>query len=390
MAPSVSTQSLDMIRRLIGFDTTSRNSNLELIHYVQAYLEGHGVASTLVHDETGKKANLYATLGPQDRPGIALSGHTDVVPIDGQEWGTDPWNVIEKDGRLFGRGTCDMKGFVGIALAMVPHFLKRDIKTPIHLVLSHDEEVGCVGVRRLIHMLKDMPIKPCAIIIGEPTNMKVVIAHKGKLSVRCHVRGYEAHSSLAPHAVNAIEYAADVIVFLRKMGERFAAEGPFDKEYDVPHTTAHTGIVQGGTALNIVPKDCSFDFEFRYLPHLDPAALLREVKDYAENDVAPRMRARVADTGFSWEDISSFPGLDMRDDAEIVSLAKTLSGANSTTKVAFGTEAGLFQNAQFPTIVCGPGSIEQAHKPNEFVAMEQLALCEQFMHRLADHVAGSH
>ncbi|MEX0807197.1 MAG: acetylornithine deacetylase [Dongiaceae bacterium] len=388
MAPTVSAQSLDMIRRLIGFDTTSRNSNLELIHFVQAYLDGHGVASTLVHDETGKKANLYATLGPQDRPGIALSGHTDVVPIDGQEWGTDPWNVIEKDGRLFGRGTCDMKGFVGIALAMVPQFLKRDIKTPIHLVLSHDEEVGCVGVRRLIHMLKDMPVKPRAIIIGEPTQMKVVIAHKGKLSVRCHVRGYEAHSSLAPHAVNAIEYAADVIVFLRKMGERFAAEGPFDREYDVPHTTAHTGIVKGGTALNIVPKDCSFDFEFRYLPHLDPAALLREVKDYAENDVAPRMRARVADTGFSWEDISSFPGLDMRDDAEIVSLAKALSGANSTTKVAFGTEAGLFQNAQFPTIVCGPGSIEQAHKPNEFVAMEQLALCEQFMHRLADHVAG--
>ena len=378
-----------MIRRLIGFDTTSRNSNLELIHYVQAYLEGHGVTSTLVHDETGRKANLYATLGPQDRPGIALSGHTDVVPIDGQEWGTDPWNIIEKDGRLFGRGTCDMKGFVGIALAMVPQFLKRDIKTPIHLVLSHDEEVGCVGVRRLIHMLKDMPVKPRAIIIGEPTQMKVVIAHKGKLSVRCHVRGFEAHSSLAPHAVNAIEYAADVIVFLRKMGERFATEGPFDMEYDVPHTTVHTGIVQGGTALNIVPKDCSFDFEFRYLPHLDPAALLREVQEYAESEVAPRMRAKIADTGFSWEDISSFPGLDMRDDAEIVALAKALSGANSTTKVAFGTEAGLFQNAQFPTIVCGPGSIEQAHKPNEFVAMEQLALCEQFMHRLADHVAGS-
>jgi acetylornithine deacetylase len=389
MAPPVSSQSLDMIRRLIGFDTTSRNSNLELIHYVQAYLEGHGIASTLVHDETGKKANLYATLGPQDRPGIALSGHTDVVPIDGQEWGSDPWNVIEKDGRLFGRGTCDMKGFIGIALAMVPQFLKRDLKTPIHLVLSHDEEVGCVGVRRLIHMLKDMPVKPRAIIIGEPTQMKVVIAHKGKLSVRCHARGFEAHSSLAPTAVNAIEFAAEVIVFLKKMGERFAAEGPFDAEYDVPHTTVHTGIVRGGTALNIVPKDCSFDFEFRYLPHLDPAKLLREVQDFAENEVAPRMRARIADTGFRWEDISAFPGLDMREDTEIVALAKALSGANSTTKIAFGTEAGLFQKADFPAIVCGPGSIEQAHKPNEFVALEQLALCEQFMHRLADHVAGA-
>jgi acetylornithine deacetylase len=387
MAPTVSKNTLDMVRRLIGFDTTSRNSNLELIHFVQAYLSQHGIESILVPDESGKKANLYATLGPKDRPGIALSGHTDVVPVDGQEWTTDPWNVVETDGRLFGRGTCDMKGFIGTALAMVPTFLERGLKTPIHLILSYDEEVGCVGVRRLIHMLKDMPVKPRAVIIGEPTRMKVVIAHKGKLSVRCHVRGFEAHSSLAPSAVNAIEYAAELILFLRKMGERFATEGPFDSEYDVPHTTVHTGIVRGGTALNIVPKDCSFDFEFRYLPHLDPQALFGEVRDFAEKVVAPQMRKKVADTGFRWDDISAFPGLDMREDAEIVALAKALSGANSTTKIAFGTEAGLFQKADLPAIVCGPGSIEQAHKPNEFVALEQLALCEQFMRRLADHVA---
>ena len=387
MTASVTKDTLEMTRRLIGFDTTSRNSNLDLIGYVQDYLKGHGVESMLVHDETGKKANLYATLGPKDRPGIALSGHTDVVPIDGQEWSTDPWKVEQKDGKLFGRGTCDMKGFIGAVLAMVPKFQATKLKTPIHLILSHDEEVGCVGVRRLIHMLKDMPVRPKAVIIGEPTNMKVVIAHKGKLSMRCHVRGFEAHSSLAPNAVNAIEYAAEVIMFVRKMGERFATEGPFDQEYDVPYTTAHTGIVRGGTALNIVPKDCSFDFEFRYLPHLDPQALFGEVRDFAEKQVAPVMQKKVKDTGFRWEDISAFPGLDMREDAEIVALAKALSGANSTTKIAFGTEAGLFQKAELPAIVCGPGSIEQAHKPNEFVAIEQLALCEQFLNRLADHAA---
>jgi acetylornithine deacetylase len=387
MTAPVSKETLEMTRRLIGFDTTSRNSNLELIGFVQQYLDGLGIESLLVHDETGKKANLYATLGPKDRPGIALSGHTDVVPVDGQEWSTNPWDVVQKDGKLFGRGTCDMKGFIGTVLAMVPRFLAAGLRTPIHLILSHDEEVGCVGVRRLIHMLKDMPVRPRAVIIGEPTGMKVVIAHKGKLSVRCHVRGFEAHSSLAPQAVNAIEYAAEVIMFVRKMGERFATEGPFDRDYDVPHTTAHTGIVRGGTALNIVPKDCSFDFELRYLPHLDPQKLFGEVRDFAEKVVAPVMQKKVPGTGFRWEDISAFPGLDMREDAEIVALAKTLSGANSTTKIAFGTEAGLFQKAELPAIVCGPGSIEQAHKPDEFVAIEQLALCEQFMHRLADHAA---
>lgn len=387
MTAPVSKETLDMTRRLIGFDTTSRNSNLELIHFVQDYLKQHGVESLLVHDETGKKANLYATLGPKDRPGIALSGHTDVVPIDGQEWSTDPWQTVEKDGKLYGRGTCDMKGFIATALAMVPKFNAAGLRTPIHLIFSHDEEVGCVGVRRLIHMLKDMPVKPRAVIIGEPTNMKVVIAHKGKMSMRCHVRGFEAHSSLAPQAVNAIEYAAEVIMYIRRMGERFASEGPFDHDYDVPHTTAHTGVVRGGTALNIVPKDCSFDFEFRYLPHLDPQKLIGEVREFAETKVAPVMQKKVPGTGFQWDDISSFPGLDMREDAEIVALAKTLSGANSTTKIAFGTEAGLFQKADLPAIVCGPGSIEQAHKPDEFVALEQLALCEQFMHRLADHAA---
>jgi len=371
-----------MIRKLVSFDTTSRNSNLQIIDFIRDYLASFGVESRLVHDETGKKANLYATLGPQDKPGIALSGHTDVVPIDGQEWSTDPWKIVERDGKLYGRGTCDMKSFVAIALAMVPDFLAKPLKTPIHLVFSYDEEVGCVGVRRLIHLLKELPVRPRAVIVGEPTDMRVIVAHKGKKSIRCHVRGFECHSSLAPHGVNAIEYAAELIACLNRMGRRIAKEGPFDEDFDVTHTTVHTGVIQGGTALNIVPKDCHFDFEFRYLPGVDPEALYTELRSYAEQELLPAMRKIAPDTGFSWEDLSSFPGLDIPEESEVVLLAKSLAGANSVRKVAFGTEAGLFQQAGMPTIICGPGSIDQAHKPNEFVSLEQLSLCEDFLRRL--------
>ncbi len=384
MAPSP--VSMDMIRRLVAFDTTSRNSNLELIGYVRDYLGDLGVECRLVHDGTGAKANLYATLGPQDRPGIALSGHTDVVPVDGQEWSSDPWAITERDGKLYGRGTCDMKGFVGIVLTFVPEFLRRGLATPIHLALSHDEEVGCIGVRSLIEVLKDMPIKPQACIVGEPTSMKVMVAHKGKKSVRCNVHGFECHSSLAPTGVNAIEYAAEVIAHLRGMARRIAKEGPFDPAYDVPHTTVHTGIVQGGTALNIVPKDCHFDFEFRHIAEDDPERLFAEVKGFAEEKLLPEMRRNFAGAGFSWRELSRIPGLATRDDAEIVELAKALSGSNSTGKVAFATEAGLFQEIDIPTIICGPGSIDQAHKPDEFVSLDQVAQCEAFMRRLMDRV----
>ena len=223
MTPSPA--SLEMIGKLIAFDTTSRNSNLRLIGFVRDHLARLGVESHLIHNADGTKANLYATLGPQDKPGIALSGHTDVVPVDGQEWASDPWQTTSRDGRLFGRGACDMKGFLGIVLTFVPELLRRELHTPIHLAFSYDEEIGCVGVRRLLDILKEMPIRPKACIIGEPTSMKVTVGHKGKKSVRCHVRGFEAHSSLAPRAVNAVEMAAEVIVYLRGMGKRFAADG---------------------------------------------------------------------------------------------------------------------------------------------------------------------
>lgn len=378
--------SIDMVRRLVAFDTTSRNSNLELIDYVRDYLDSLGVDSRLVRDATGAKANLYATLGPQDKPGIALSGHTDVVPVDGQNWSSDPWTIEERDGRLYGRGTCDMKGFLAVALAFAPAFLKRGLDTPIHLVLSHDEEVGCIGVRSLIDILKDMPVRPRACIVGEPTEMRVMVAHKGKRSVRCHVHGRECHSSLAPTGVNAVEYAAEVITYLRNMARRIAEQGPFDPAYDVPHTTVHTGIVLGGTALNIVPKDCYFDFEFRHIAEDDPDALLAEVQRFAEETLTPQMLANAPDAGFSWQELSRSPGLATREDEEIVALAKALSGSNSTGKVAFATEAGLFQEIGIPTIICGPGSIDQAHKPDEYVALDQIAQCEAFMNRLMDRV----
>jgi len=387
--PNVSPESRALIERLIGFDTTSRNSNLELIHYVRDYLAGLGVESHLTHDGEGRKANLYATLGPEDRPGIALSGHTDVVPVDGQDWSSDPWRVVERDGQLYGRGSCDMKGFVAIALAFAPRFLERGLETPIHLCLSYDEEIGCVGVRGLLDFLASRPVKPAACIIGEPTDMKVITAHKGKLSTRCRVRGLEAHSSLAPKGVNAIDAAAKVIARLAELAERKAAEGPFDADYDVAHTTVHTGLIQGGTQLNIVPGACVFEFEFRNHPEDDPAALLAEIKTYAHEEVEPAMKRIAPEAGFSWEPMSAFPGLATPADAAVVTLAKALSGSNATGKVSFGTEAGLFSGTGIPAVVCGPGSIEQAHKPDEYVSLEQLALCERFMTRLLERVAAA-
>ncbi|MEM9682593.1 MAG: acetylornithine deacetylase, partial [Pseudomonadota bacterium] len=377
-------------RTLIGFDTTSRDSNLDLINHVKDYLAGLGIASSLTFDDEKKKANLYATLGPTDRPGIMLSGHTDVVPIDGQDWHSDPFNVVEQDGRLYGRGTCDMKSFVAICLAYAPRFLERGLETPIHLAFSYDEEVGCIGVRRLIDMVNAAHIKPQMCIVGEPTDMQVTIGHKGKHSYRANVRGLEAHSSLAPKAVNAVEYAAEAIAFMKGMARRIQEEGPFEELYDVPHTTVHTGVINGGTALNIVPKECSFDFEFRYLPEHGYDTYFSEIETYIRETLEPEMKAIDPSSGFSIEELSSIPGLNTDPGDEVVTFAKSLAGRNDHAKVAFGTEAGLFQQrAEIPTIVCGPGSIDQAHKPNEFVSLDQVKKCEQFMDKLMDHVCAN-
>lgn len=372
----------ELLAKLVGFDTTSAKSNLALIAFVEDTLKGHAIASTRVPSPDGAKADLFATIGPKGHGGIGLSGHSDCVPVEGQRWTSDPFTLTMRDGKLYGRGTCDMKGFVAVALTWVEAFARGNLRTPVHLLLSYDEEVGCLGVRGALERLKQMSIRPKGCIIGEPTEMRVTTAHKGKKSVRCHVHGHECHSSLAPKGVNAVEYAAEIIAYLKSMNRRFAADGPFNHDYDVPWTTVHTGIVHGGTALNIVPKDCRFDFEFRYLPGTDPEALYDDVRAFADAKLLPEMNAVTPNAGFSWEEISAFPGLDTPDEAEITVLVKALAQANATVKVAFGTEAGLIQQAGIPAIVCGPGSIDQAHKPNEFVALSQLALCEAFMDRL--------
>jgi acetylornithine deacetylase len=378
--------SIEMIRKLIAFDTTSRDSNLALIDFVRGYLAEYGIESELFHDDERRKANLYATLGPKDRGGVMLSGHTDVVPVDGQEWSSNPFEVTERNGKLYGRGTSDMKSFVAIALAMVPEFLKRDLKTPIHLALSYDEEVGCVGVRSMINAVAKRPVKPAFCIVGEPSLMKPVIAHKGKISVACHVRGLESHSALTHLGVNAVEAAAEIIAYLKGMARRKRDHGPFDRNFAPPFTTIHTGVVNGGTALNIVPKDCSFIFEFRTLPGDPPEPLFEEVKRFAKT-LLPEMRSPEAGTGIVFEELTSTPGLSAEPDSEVARLACALSGANEAGKVSFGTEAGLFEEAGIPTVVCGPGSIDVAHKPDEFIEIDQVRQCEAFLRRLLERVA---
>jgi acetylornithine deacetylase len=272
---------------------------------------------------------------------------------------------------------------------MAPDFLRANLKTPIHYAFSFDEEVGCIGVRHLIEQIRPLPIKPKACIVGEPTEMKVVIAHKGKRSYICRVRGLECHSSLAHTGVNAVEAAAEIIAYMKGMARERRARGPFDQDYAPPYTTIHTGVINGGTALNIVPKDCEFVFELRYLPDDDPAAIFAQVERFAREEIEPEMKAVDPSTGISFEEISGIPGLDTTEDAEVTALAKALTGGNSTYKVSFGTEAGLFQEAGIPTIVCGPGSIDQAHKPNEFIALDQITACEAFLTRLKDRCAAA-
>jgi len=380
-----------MVAKLVSFDTTSRDSNLALIEYVANYLDDLGIASDLTYDDDKRKANLFATIGNKDIGGVVLSGHTDVVPVDGQDWTSDPFKVVERDGHLFGRGVSDMKSFVAIALTLTPDFIERakagKLATPIHLAFSYDEEIGCIGVRRLIADLARREIKPRACIVGEPTLMKPISGHKGKLSTRCHVHGFECHSSLSHMGVNAVEAAAEVVAYLKGMARRFRDNGPFDPELSPPHTTVHTGKINGGTALNIVPKDCTFDFEFRHLPSENPRDLIAEVKQFAESRLLPEMRAVFAGSGFDWQEMSSSAGLNTGLDEEVAQLVMQLTGSNSAGKVSFGTEGGLFQTAGIPTMVCGPGSIEQAHKPDEFIALDQIVQCEAFMGRLMDRLA---
>ena len=382
-----SPSSRDILAELVAFDTTSRNSNLALINHVQAYLSSHRVESRLVTDATGQKANLWATIGPADRAGVILSGHTDTVPVDDQDWASDPFALDARDGRLYGRGACDMKGFLACALAAVPALVIRDLTRPVHLALSYDEEVGCVGVIGLLEMLQAEMIRPAMCIVGEPTLMGVVIGHKAKRSMRVTVRGRGCHSSLAPQGVNAVDYAARLVVRMQDIAARLASTADRDADYDITHSTAHTGVIRGGTALNIVPDICSIDCEFRVLPHEDADALVQEFRDYA-TELEAGMQKIAPEAGIEIEVFAQFPGLDTDPDSEVVTLIKRMTGTNGHSKVAFGTEGGRFdQMLGVPTVICGPGSIGQAHKPDEYIEQSQLDACDDFLAKIADWAA---
>jgi acetylornithine deacetylase len=372
-----------MLARLIGFDTTSRNSNLALIDFIRDYLQGWGVASELVSDDSGAKANLIATVGPSERAGLVLSGHTDVVPVDGQDWSSDPFVCTERDGRLYGRGAADMKGFVATVLALVPDFLARPLRVPVHLALSYDEEVGCKGAPRLLDRLGELlPVPPFGAVIGEPTAMRVANAHKGKAGYACVVSGLACHSALNHQGVNALEIAAEIIVRLRRRNLEFRARGPFQEGFDPPHCTVTTSVIGAGTALNIVPDACRFEFEFRTLPGQDPAALLSEVQSFADTELLPEMRARHPEAGIAWQELMSYPALGGAGDTAIERLCCAVAGAACPVKVPFGTEAGLFAARGIPSVVCGPGDMTVAHKPDEHVERIELERCADFLRRL--------
>jgi len=377
----------EMIARLVGFDTTSRNSNLELMAFVKDYLDGHGVAYSLVPSEDGSKTSLFATIGPRESGGgIALSGHTDCVPVDGQAWTSDPFTVVERDGRLYGRGTCDMKGFVAISLAMVPEFLKQPLATPIHLALSYDEEVGCTGVRPMIAELGDRLPKPKIVIVGEPSDMAVANAHKTICAYETEVTGHEAHSSQIQQGANAILAAADLIGEITRMREEAIAAGDPSGLFDPPYTTIHIGQISGGTAHNIVPLKCWFDWETRTLPGVDPDQFVDRLNRYAETVVLPKLRAVAPTTDIRTELRAGVHGLAPEENSPAEALARKCSGANSTQTVAYATEGGLFQERGISTIICGPGSIDQAHQPDEFIELSQVEACVAFMHRLTETV----
>jgi acetylornithine deacetylase len=373
------------LETLVGFDTTSRNSNLELIETVRDALRAQGVAAWLSHNPDKTKANLFATLPAADgaeQGGIVLSGHTDVVPVDGQDWRSDPFALEERDGNLYGRGTCDMKGFIATSLALVPEFLAMPRKKPIHLAFSYDEEVGCVGAPYMLADLHERGIRPEGCVVGEPTGMQVVVAHKGINLFTCKVHGKAAHSSLTPSGCNAIEYAARLICRIRDLADAYKAEGPFDAFYDVPFSTITTNRISGGIAVNTIPEACEFQYEFRNLPSLLPDVIQSRIESYVQAELLPRMRAEYEGARIDIVAGASAPGLEASEQAAITALVRELSRDQEKRKVAYATEAGLFQGMGIATVVCGPGHIKHAHSPDEFVALDQLAQCEKFLRQL--------
>lgn len=386
----VSPRTREIFARLVGFDTVSSNPNMALMVYVVGLLAEVGIEAVLIPDAAGKKANLYASIGP-GQGGVMLSGHTDVVPVEGQAWTRPPFELTEACGRFYGRGAADMKGFCAAAIAMMIEAgvrvrSGRKLAVPLHLALSYDEEIGCMGVRSLIAMLKDAPVRPRFCIVGEPTGMQVATGHKGKVALRATCVGREGHSALAPMALNALHLAADFITAVRGLQAEVAADGVKDGDYDVPYTTLHVGKMSGGVQVNIVPNKAVLDFEIRSVAEDDPAVLIERLRGMAEAICAP-LRADFPEAAIRIERQWDYPGLGTPSDAAVVQFVKALTGANGTIKVAFGTEGGLFDaRLGIATVICGPGSMMQGHKPDEFVSVEQMARCEAMMAALLDRL----
>lgn len=381
---AIPTNPQELLAKLVAFDTTSSKSNLKLIDFVEAYLKDQGIASTRIPSPDGNKAALFATIGPDGKNGIGLSGHSDCVPVEGQNWSSDPFTLALRDDKLYARGSCDMKGFIACVLASMPLFKSRKLKDPIHIIVSYDEEIGCTGVRPLIKMFgKELP-KPKAIIVGEPTDMTTIDAHKRIDSYLTVVTGREAHSSMPQLGVNAIVVAAKLILELERLASELSRVN--DNRFDPPFGTMQTGTIKGGTAGNIVPKHCEFHWQIRSLPGTGPDKVEQAIRHY-EDELLPAMRQVAPDAGIATKLLNSVPAFQAKGNSEAVALALSLSGVNTTHAVSYGTEAGLFEQAGCPTAICGPGNIAQAHAADEFVTLAQFDLCMAFLARLADRLS---
>jgi acetylornithine deacetylase len=375
---------IELLERLVSFDTTSRNSNLALIGFVRGYLDSFGVTYRLSPDAASEKANLHAIIGPQAAGGLALSGHVDTVPVDGQAWTSDPFALRHHDGKLFARGSCDMKGFIAACLAAVPDFQALRLVRPLHLFISYDEEVGCWGARHLIQDLHESGLRPDVCVVGEPSGMKPILAHKGKFNLDVTVRGLGGHSSEPSKGVNAVQAAGEAIAWVAREARRLAAEGPFEDGFDPPHTTIHAGTMEGGTILNIIPQHAAFTMEWRFIPGDSPHRHLERMRAWISETIEPAMKAVHPECGFIYNIALEMPGMELAPDHPLATVVKQVAGTNGAGKVAYGTEGGFFEEAGIPTIICGPGHIEQAHQPDEWIAESELAACDRFIRRLAD------
>ena len=378
--------SISILEKLVGFPSVSRDSNLDLIDYVQQLLTAQQISTTRVYNQAKTKANLLVKIGPADRPGVLLSGHSDVVPVEDQDWTVPPFELTASPDKFYGRGTADMKGFIACAISVILQARDRSLDTPLWLAISYDEEVGCIGVRRLLDMMANSTMKPLLCIVGEPTMMKVANGHKGKLFLRtkCHGRG--GHSAMAPKVLNALHLACDFVAKLRSVQKEIARSGYHDEDYEIPYTTIHTAKIEGGVALNIVPATSSVDFEVRNIPQDNPDEILEELQRIADQ-IVQSQKDCFPEARIDLELINSYPSLATPENDHVVDFVKSLTGMNDTLKVSFGTEGGLFQaRLGTPTVVCGPGSMEQGHKADEYISRDQLAQCDQMLEKLVDRL----